>query len=301
MRTTIILSVVMVAAVCAGCGERQEAKLGSAARPIEMAMVPSVETQKLLASGEALARLLEKETGYKFRASVPTSYAAVIEAMAAGKVDVGWLSPLPYVLAHSKYGAEVILVTVRGNLTHYQSFIVVRADSGINKLEDLKGKKFAYGDPISTSGSIYPKHLIRTSGYDPERFFSSVIYAGKHDAVISAVVSRQVDGGAIYGSEVSDARELVQRTIPDVMKLTKVIARSEPIPNDTVSVRKGLPKEMVRKIRDGLIKVAQSDEGRRTVMDLYGIDGFKPAKDSDYDSVRRVARAEGITLEQFRK
>lgn len=283
-----------------GCGNRQ-AELGAADNPIKMAMVPSVETTKLLASGKSLEKLLEKETGYKFATSVPTSYAAVIEAMASGKVDVGWLSPLPYVLAHDKYGAEVILVTIRGHADRYRSFIIARSDSSINTLANLKGKKFAFGDPISTSGTIYPKHLIRTSGYDPETFFSNAVFAGKHDAVISAVVSKQVDGGAIYGSDIADARELVLQSIPDVMMVTKVVAKSEYIPNDTVSVRKGLPEAMVRKIRDGLIKVAESDEGRRTIMDLYGIDGLKPAKDSDYDSVRRVAEEENISLGQFGK
>ena len=299
-RLILAATAVTVAAMVSGCGKSDEtAALGTQSNPIKMAMVPSLDTQKLVKSGEKLGQLLEKETGLKYEVSVPTSYAAVVSAMGAGTVDVGWLSPLPYVLAHDQYGVEVVLTTVRDNSTKYWSFIIARTDTGVNKLSDLKGKKFAYGDPVSTSGCLYAKDLIRRSRYDPEKFFSQVIYAGAHDKVVLAVYNKQVDGGAIYGGVVSDAREKVTSMIEDVMDKTHVIARSVEIPNDTVSVRKGLPPEMVEKITEGLIKVAKSDEGRIAVMDLYGIDGFVPAKDSDYDSVRKVAEAEGIKVEQI--
>lgn len=293
-------ALLIVAVLVTGCGQKL-GELGSASNPIKMAMVPSLDTQKLVLSGKKLAELMENETGLKYEISVPTSYTAVITAMGSGNVDVGWLSPIPYVIAHDQYGVEVVLVTVRNKSAKYWSFIIARTDTGINKLADLKGKRFAYGDPVSTSGAIYPKHLLRMSGYDPEKFFSNAIYAGAHDRVVMAVYNKQVDGGAIYGGVGTDAREKVVNALPDVMKKTHVIAKSIEIPNDTVSVRKGLPPALVRKITDGLVKVAESDEGRITIMSLYGIDGFVPAKDSDYDSVRKVAKAENIKLEQIEK
>ena len=301
-RLIIAATAIMLAATLSGCGESDEvAALGTPGNPIKMAMVPSLDTQKLIKSAEKLGELLEKQTGLVFETSVPTSYAAVVSAMGAGTVDVGWLSPLPYVLAHDQYDVQVVLTTVRDNSIKYWSFIIARADTGVNKLADLKGKKFAYGDPVSTSGCLYAKDLIRRSGHDPEKFFSQVIYAGAHDKVVVAVYNRQVDAGAIYGGVVSDAREKATSLIDDVMDKTRVIARSVEIPNDTVSVRKGLPPQLVEKITQGLIKVAESDQGRIAVMDLYGIDGFVPARDSDYDSVRKVARAEGIKLEHIDK
>jgi len=291
----------VIAILFGGCVEAFAASLGTPKNPIKMALVPSLDTRKLIISGNKLAELLKKQTGLTFKISVPISYAAVISAMGAGQVDVGWLSPLPYVIAHDQYGVNVVLRTVRNKSDKYWSVIIVRTDTHINKLSDLKGKRFAYGDPVSTSGSIYPKHLIRTSGYNPAKFFSNVIYAGAHDKVVMAVYNRQVDGGAIYGGVVSDAREKVVSTIPNVMKKTKVIAKSAIIPNDTVSVRKSLYPALVKKITNGLMKVAASDEGRIAVMSLYGIDGFVRAKDSDYNSVRKVAKAENIRLEQIDK
>lgn len=296
----VALAVVILLSGCGKSGDNssREAPLGSPENPIKMALVPSLDTKKLITTGEKLAELLEKETGLSYKISVPTSYAAVISAMGAGTVDIGWLSPLPYVIAHDKYGVEVALTTVRNKSTKYWSAVIVRSDSGIDNLKELKGKKFAYGDPVSTSGAIYPKHLIRANGFEPEDFFSDVIYAGAHDKVVLAVYNKQVDGGAIYAGEGSDAREKVVEMLPDVLKKTRVIARSVDIPNDTVSIRKDLPEEIVQKTIEGLKKVSESDEGKIAVMSMYGIDGFIDAKDSDYDSVRKVAEAENITLEK---
>ncbi len=300
----VALALIFILLMIGGCGKQQPSgdnAIGSANNPIKMALVPSLDTQKLVTDGAKLAKLLEKETGLKYEVSVPTSYTAVITAMGAGNVDIGWLSPIPYVIAHDRYGVEVVLTTVRDNSTKYWSFIIARKDSGIDRLADLKGKRFAFGDPLSTSGTIYAKHLFRSKGNDPATFFSNVIYAGSHDRVVVAVYNKQVDAGAIYGGTSDDARSKVLKAIPDVNSKTHVIAKSIEIPNDTVSVRKGLPPAITKKIADGLLKIAASDEGRKAILSLYGIDGFVRAKDADYESVRTVARAEDIKFEQIKR
>ncbi|MDO8589557.1 MAG: phosphate/phosphite/phosphonate ABC transporter substrate-binding protein [Armatimonadota bacterium] len=289
-RFAYLAALVAALVIAAGCG-RGKSAIGTPGNPIRMAVVPSVEQQKLAVSGEQLGKMLEKQTGYSIRVSVPTSYAAVVEAMGANQVDVGWLPPFAYVLANQKSGVDVILKSIRGGSASYNGLIITRADSGIKSLDDLKGKRFAYVDALSTSGCIYPKILLVKKGYDPDKFFGQTVFAGSHDAVIAAVYNKQVDAGAIYGGPISDARERMLRTLPDLMSKTRVIARTDPIPNDTVSVRKGLPPDVTLKIKEGLLAVARSEEGRKTVLSLYGIDDLTPAKDSDYDSVRHAVRA----------
>lgn len=297
----ILVILTISAVLISGCGNKASQPLGSKENPIKMALVPSLDSKTLVISGEKLSTLLHKETGLYYKVDVATSYTAVITAIGAGTADVGWLSPIPYVIAHDRFGTKVILTTVRNKSAKYWSVIVTRNDSGINKLSDLKGKKFAFGDPVSTSGTIYPKHMIRKLGVKPEKFFSQSIYAGAHDRVIMAVYNKQVDAGAIYGGPASDAREKVVGTFKDVMQKTHIIARSVEIPNDTVSVRKDMPKDLVEKVAMGLVKISSSPEGQKAIFDLYGIDGFIFAKDSDYDSVREVAKSENVTLEQIDK
>ena len=232
-----------------------------------MAFVPSADSTKVLASGEPLAKLLQDATNLNFKVSVPTSYTAVIEAMGSNQVDVGWLAPFAYVLAHDKNGAQVLLTSLRQGSKTYRSQIVVRADSGINNIEQLRGKKFAFVEPASASGFLFPNALLAGQGIDYKTFFSDTLFAGGHDKVIIAVYNKQVDGGATFGNSIdtgppTDARTLVTSTIPDVMTAIKPIGQTDPIPNDTVSVRKGLDDNLVKLLRDGLLYV-QSTAGRQ--------------------------------------
>src|SRR5439155_10950336 len=133
---------------------------GSTGNPINMAFVPSADSQKVLATGQPLADLLTAATNLTFKVSVPTSYITVVEAMGSGQVDVGWLAPFAYVLAHDKNGTQVILASLRQGSKSYRSQIIVRADSGINSIEQLRGKKFAFVDPASASGFLFPNAML---------------------------------------------------------------------------------------------------------------------------------------------
>jgi len=278
---------------------------GTAGLTVKMAFVPSGNSQKILSSGQPLGDLLGRLTGYKFEVDVPTSYAAVIEAMGAGKTDVGWLAPFAYVLAHDRYGVEVMLIVMRDGTKSYVSQLLAHADSNIKTIEDLKGKKFAFGDPASASNYLYPSAYLKEKGYDPKTFFSETVFAGGHDKVVLAVYGKSVDGGATYGRSnpdpsrpLRDARLLVKSTYPDVTDKVKIIAETDTIPNDTVSVRKGMDKAVVDKVKTALLQAAKMDDGKKYLTDLYDIDGFADAVDSDFDPIRRKAQLVGVNIEQ---
>jgi len=270
--------------------------LGTAQNPVKMAFVPSVESTKVLADGKVIADLLEKETKLKFEVSVPNSYAAVIEAMGANKVDVAWLAPLQYVVARNKVGAKVIITVTRRGAKSYGAQILVRADSGIKSVADLKGKKFAFTDPLSASGNLYCRAFLRSKGIDPVKDLQTT-YAGGHDKVVIAVYNKQVDAGCTFDGGPTEARNRVKSTLPDVMEKVIILDKTgNIIPNDTVSVRKGLPDDLVKKIRDGLIAVSKTDEGKKAMTKLYDIDGMEVAVESDYDPILKEAEAAGIDL-----
>ena len=285
-----------------GATANQMGALGTPGNPLKMAFVPSSDSQKVLASGQPLADMLSQQTGLSFTVSVPTSYAAVIEAMGAENVDVGWLAPFAYVLAKDKFNSQVILSSVRGGSKTYTGQIVAHVDSEINSVTDLPGKKFAFVDPGSASGFLYPNALLASNGIDYKTAFSETVFAGGHDKVIIAVYNKQVDAGATFGDSVegvqTDARTNVVNTLPDVMEKVKVIGKTPAIPNDTVSVRAGLPVELALQVQDGLLAISATAEGQALLKTLYNINGLAPAVDSEYDSVRNAASVLGLNLEQ---
>ena len=266
--------------------------LGTSRNPIRMMFVPSGDAQVIVKGGQEVAELLQKETGLHFKTSVATSYAAVIEAMGAGKVDIGWLATFSYVLAKDKYDVELLLVVQRFGSPFYRGQIMVRADSGINSLENLQGKRFAFVDPASTSGHLYPKTLLLSKGLDPKTFFSKTIFAGSHNAVVLSIYKGEVDGGAAYDG----SRAAVAKSYPDVFEKIKVLAYTKEIPNDTVSVRKELPEGLKVKLRNGLKKISDSPKGSKVLKRLYGISGLMDL-DGLFDPVREAGRLLDLNLE----
>lgn len=279
-----------------GTGAGQAAALGSADRPLHMMFVPSGEAQVILQGGEDIARLLKKFTGLHFKTSIATSYAAVIEAMGAGKVDIGWLATFAYVLAREKYDVDLLLIVVRFGSPFYRGQIVVRADSGITTLEDLQGKRFAYVDPVSTSGHLYPKTLLMAKGLDPDRLFAHAVFAGSHNAVILSIMKGEVDAGATY----DDARAAIAKDFPEVYDQVRVIAHTKEIPNDTVTARKNLDPELKKRITEGLQYLAKTPEGSRLLKRLYGISGLMDF-DAFFDPVRQARRLLKLAPESGRK
>ena len=266
--------------------------LGTSRNPIRMMFVPSGDAQVIVKGGQEVAELLQKETGLHFKTSVATSYAAVIEAMGAGKVDIGWLATFSYVLAKDKYDVELLLVVQRFGSPFYRGQIMVRADSGINSLDSLQGKRFAFVDPASTSGHLYPKTLLLSKGLDPKTFFSKTIFAGSHNAVVLSIYKGEVDGGAAYDG----SRAAVAKSYPDVFEKIKVLAYTKEIPNDTVSVRKELPEGLKVKLRNGLKKISDSPKGSKVLKRLYGISGLMDL-DGLFDPVREAGRLLDLNLE----
>ena len=273
-----------------------------------MAFVPSGESQTILQSGNQVAHLLEVATGYRFESFVATSYAGVIEAMGAGRADIGWLNSFSYVIAHQKYGVEVRLVTVRFGLPYYRAEIIAQSASGINSLADLKGKRFAFVDPASTSGYLFPLAGLKKAGYDPAKFFGQTVFAGSHNNVVLAVYQGRAEAGAVF----EDARASVQKTLPDVMQKLKVVWKSDPIPNDTVSFRKDLPADVKDRVSTALLRFSQDPVGLEALKSLYEIEALADYQllvtkykvtasslDAFYDPVRDVARYAGINLEDL--
>lgn len=272
-------------------------RLGSFNRPIVLAFTPSQDLARVTASGNQIKASLERATTLSWKVSIPTSYAAVIEGMCSGSIDVAFLAPLMMALATDKGCATPFLGALRkddkGELsTTYQSQIVVRSDSGINDIAGLKGKKFAFTDGVSTSGYLFPTLLVKDkTGQDPKTFFANTTFAGGHDKAVLAVYQGTVDGAASF----IDARTL--KGMPaDIMTKTKVIATAGPIPNDGAAVRKGFPDELTKQIQKSLEEFSTTDAGKKAFKDLYSWDGMKVVDSKFYDPVREAAKLAGLNI-----
>lgn len=290
----VFVLLLVVALSLLACGKPA---LGTQENPIIMSFVPSGDTQEIIAGGEQIAKMLSEKTGLVIKANVGTNFAAVREAMGAGQAHIGWLNTFNYVLAHEKYGVDVALVTVRYGSTTYAGQIIVRADSGITSLQDLKGKVMCWVDPNSTSGYIIPRIMLKANGIDPDKDFSKTVEAGSHNNVVVAVYNGQCDAGATY----SDARSSVEKDYPDVKDKVVVLATTTQIPNDTVSFIKDFPADLREKIVNALLEIAETEEGKAALKTVYSIAGLQRVDDSFYDAFRADLSKAGIKIEELAK
>jgi phosphonate transport system substrate-binding protein len=284
----------MMALLLAGCGEP---KLGTADNPVVMSFVPSGDTQEIIASGDDLAAMIKDRTELEIQANVGTDFAAVREAMCAEQAQVGWLNTFNYVLANEKCGVDVGLVTERYGSSTYRGQIIVRADSGITSLADLKGKVMCWVDPNSTSGYIIPRIHLAANGVDPDTDFAQTVEAGSHNNVVVQVYNGDCDAGATY----DDARSSIQEDFPDVEEQVIILDYTGDIPNDTVSFSKGIPADIREQITTALIEIAATEEGKAALNTLYSIENLVKADDSFFDAFRADLSKAGLDIEELAK
>ncbi len=298
----ILISVVALCVVVTGvvfAGGKKEAPLGSEENPIVWSFVPSGESERVATGAQEVADLLHQKTGYYFKTNVATEYAGVIEAMGSNPptAHMASLATFAYVLAAEKGVAQAALVSVRYGSAVYNGQIIVRKDSGITKLADLRGKTFARPDPLSTSGWIIPMLTMKAAGINPDTDLARVVDAGSHDAVVAAVYNGDVDAGATF----VDARTTLEKQHPDVMDKVVVINVSADIPNDGVQFIPSMPQEMKDKIVNALLEIAGTDAGKKALNTAYQWNSLKKIDDHFYDPFRQVLQASGVKIEDLTK
>ena len=269
--------------------------LGTAENPIVLSMVPSGDTPEIIASADQITNLLMEKTGYVIEGNVATSYAAVIEAMGAGKAHMGTLATFAYLLAHEKYGVECALVSVRYGSPYYKGQVIAGADTGITQLSDLAGKTMCWVDAASTSGFIVPSVMLKAAGVDPDTDLAQQVEAGSHDNVVLSVYQGDCDAGATF----VDARGNIADDFPDVNDKVIVIEESAEIPNDGLQFIKDFPADMKAIIVQAFVEIMATEEGQAAMNLSYSWSEVIEKGDSFYDGFRATLNASGVDIAEL--
>jgi phosphonate transport system substrate-binding protein len=269
-----------------------------APKVLRVGFVPSENLQNILKKTRPVIDALHAELKLQVVPFVATDYTGIIEAMRANKLDVAFFAPGAYVLAEKKANAQVILKAQRKGKAFFYAAVITHKDSGIKRLQDLKGKTFAFVDPASTSGGIYPKVMFMNAGINPDRDFTRVIYAGGHDAAVLAVLNKKVDAAATFANDTKgeDAAWTQFLTRGAEAKQIVPIAFSKPIPSDLIAVNKHLDPALIQKVRKVFQGMSATPQGRKQLWDLYRIDAFVDATPADFEPVREAFGKVGLTI-----
>jgi len=273
--------------------------LGTAADPIVMAFAPSTSSTQLTTGGDALVAQLKTLTGYEFKVNVPTSYAALIEAMGSGNAQVGWLPPAAYIVAHAKGYADVAMVALRNGADHYAFQYIANVAQKFTSYYDPKtgkdtadaatalaqfaGKKACWTDPLSASGYLVPSGFLAANKIK----ISAGAWVVGHPTVVKSVYLSPKGEICNFGATYVPMADIT-KDFPDAASKVVTIWVSDPlIPNDTVAFGMNLPADMRQKISDALLQIASTPDGLKLLAGVgYSWGGAKVVDDTFFDPFR---------------
>jgi phosphonate transport system substrate-binding protein len=211
------------------------------------------------------------------------TYGEVNSLLKKGDIDVAFVCGGPYVIGHDEFGLELLAAPVVNGKPFYYSYIIVGRDTRIENLYGLRGKTFAFVDPLSNTGKLVPTYMLRELGETPQSFFKEYLYTYGHDDSIKAVAQGIVDGAAVD----SLIWDYMDKKGSEYTQKTKIIKVSKPYGIPPVVVRPGLDESLKMRIKDLLLNMHNDEKGKEILKAMF-IDRFVEIDDSNYDNIRQV-------------
>jgi phosphonate transport system substrate-binding protein len=262
------------------------------------------DTQNRLARYDVFQKLLSEHLRMPVKLFPAADYAGVMQGIAAGQLEAAEFGASSFAGAwlDCKCIEPVVVPREKDGSTYYYSVMVVRADSGIRTLADMKGHSLAWADPNSTSGYLIPSATLKAQGIDlaDGAYFSRTGFSGGHEQSVVAVLNRQYDAAVTWASGQGDMaegysrgnlRSMVDRKMLKMSDI-RIIWQSGKIPNGPWAVRTALPADVKKSFTDFLLDLPTS---HRAVYDdvEQGVGvGYAPATIGLYKDIIGLRLAE---------
>lgn len=217
------------------------------------------------------------------------TYEETNDLVESGEVDLAFVCTSAYVTGHDNFDMRLLVAPEVNGATTYHSLLIVPIDSPAQTMADLQGKVFAFTDPISNSGRVYPTYLVQQLGFTPETFFARTFFTYNHDDAIRAVADQLADGAAVD----SLVYEYALERDPMLSERIRIIHRSPAFGIPPVVVSPNIRPQTQALLQETLLGMSESSEGQAALTSL-GIDAFVLIDDSAYDSARELIGEVGI-------
>jgi phosphonate transport system substrate-binding protein len=280
-RRLALCAALLVLACTAGCSSNP------APQPkLRISMIPTTDPSKALRENQPLLAYWAKQTGRTPELTIPTDYAAVVEALANDKVDIAYLGGFTYIQASAR--AEVKPLVQRSIDQQFHSVFITPAGSKIHSLADLRGH-FVFGDVNSTSGHLMPLYYMQQEKVDPE-VIKNASYSGGHDATALAVANGKAEAGAMD--------EQVYKTMTANGQLkpgaVRVFYTTPPFFDYVWVANKNLDPKMASAFANSMKALSPDQPDQKALLDLLNAKGYVTANDADYGKLRDAAMAAGL-------
>jgi phosphonate transport system substrate-binding protein len=251
--------------------------------PLRVAVAAVISPQGTIESYTPLFDYMAEHMGRPIQVEQRSSYAETNELIKNGEVDVAFVCTGAYIQGNKEFDMEILVAPVVKGEAAYHSWLIVPAASPARTMADLRGSTFAFTDPLSFTGRIYPTYLVQQLWENPETFFKRYYFTYSHDAAIEAVASGLADGA---GVDHLIFLHLIERK-PELEEQVRIIDRSPPFGIPPVVVSSSIRPQLKAELLDLFLNMHAVPAGLAALQVLQ-IDRFVPLDDSAYDSVRQV-------------
>ncbi|MCA9669037.1 MAG: phosphate/phosphite/phosphonate ABC transporter substrate-binding protein [Myxococcales bacterium] len=268
--------------------------------PLRFAAAPYLPRAQMQRDLGPLMSYLERRLERPVKLVLPDTYDRTIQLLLRGEVDVANLPPYAYLRAvrmaraKKRGDARALVTVVAGGATSYEGYLVVRREDPASKLLQLRGRRVCYVDRASTSGYLIARVLVRRSGFDPDRFFSSAQFSGNHHQALRDLLAKRCDVATVYAGAYrsADAEGIA-------VGQTRIVAITPPLPYDVIAPAPGLRADVRHAVRQALLGFSPKRElSRARLGPSIPITSFTPTREHDFDELRRELAA---TREQARQ
>jgi phosphonate transport system substrate-binding protein len=262
---------------------------------VRFGVEPFEAAAKLVPIYERVGELLAKQLDCKVQIFVTSSYTAEVEAMRAGRLEVGEFSPFSYVLAHQLAKADAVATfsNAQGKPDTYTAGIVTWAGSGITTLKEVAGHTFGYSDPTSNSGHLFPAFALKQAGIDPDTGIKP-LYSGSHTASFEALRNHKVEAAELNSQQIVSSTQAGVYKPGDFVELW----RSDPIPVDPIAVRRDLDPAFKERLKH-VLQTLDLTSLPTAELKMFGSGRLVPQVDASYDGIRDLVKVLNIDLSKL--
>jgi phosphonate transport system substrate-binding protein len=280
MKSLMAVALIYAAAATTGTAHAQQV--------LRVSAIPDESPTELQRKFKPLGSYLERKLGMKVEFTPVTDYAASVEGLINNKLDMVWFGGFTFVQAKERSNGKVIPIVQRQEDEQFKS-VFITTNRSINKLEDLKGKTFAFGSESSTSGHLMPRSFLLAAKVNPDTDLKRIAFSGAHDATIAAVTGGKVDAGAL---NISVWEKLLAQGKIDPK--VRVFYTTPGFYDYNWTVRSDMNPALRKKLTDAFLTLDQNDPQGKEILELQRATRFIPSKAENYAAIETAARNAGL-------
>lgn len=288
MRVLLILFIIFITSIPIRSYSTEEELL--------IGLIPEQNIFKQFEHYLPLAEYVEKRTGIKIELTILSRYGDIIDRFTQRGMEGAFFGDLTGALAIRKLSVKPLVKPIRvDGSTSVHGYIIVRKDSGINSVADMKGKVIAFVDRATVTGYLFPVVYLRENGVkDIKTFFTEHYFTGSHDAAVYAVLDGRADIGCVKDSIFKN----MIKNDPSIKDELKIIATSPAMPESTLCVKDDLPENIIKILKETLLNMNRDEEGIK-ILKRMGLQRFSEAKEDDFKPVFMMLKSAGYDIDEY--